>query len=584
MEAVKEIQRICKVPSICFGVLHKGEVIFARGLGERRPGSNLSPDEDTLYHLGSVSKMFLSSAIGIAVDDGKLGWDTAVSTYIPDFNPIGDPEIGKRADLIDCLRHSTGLGNPQILMQAPRGHIVGLEEDFVKLMNEVPTSNDSGQRFNNWWLYNNYSYALAAIALQNVYEQRYHKFLRERIFKPLGMSRTAVTTSDFIHDDNVAPPTARLEDGQVVLLNSEEFTSGEHTPTLAAMGIRSSVTDMLKWATAVLAAEKAESKAKEHEIGGLPYPSDIPNGDSSTQYPSRNPLKNISITRRSQWTRPVPDKYQNESAYCLGWCRMRMPTSMLGWTGWNYMTRYDDEKTNQNYILGTSSPPKLVIQHNGLNNGSSCAFYTFPETQSAIIAFSNGIQDGDAADFTAHTIIQALFDLQPHVDLLPLVKTEAAKRHNQFYQDILSDWKKHRNTDQPEAPLTEYEGKYEALATILNIARIHTSDGKRLSITWGRVVNTRRRLDFYNKDTYSFLPLTQDEWLAESMFDWDYYTTGLLEFHRDKEGKVNELSWKYDEWEHPAIFKRKSDYATETCGVAKETREENGSANREKSG
>jgi CubicO group peptidase (beta-lactamase class C family) len=558
MREVKEVQRICKVPSICFGVLHEGEIIFTRGLGERRPGSNLPPNVDTLYHLGSVSKMLLSSAVGIAVDDGKLGWDTAVSKYIPGFNPIGDPEIGKRANLIDCLRHSTGLGNPQILIQAPRGHIIGLEEDFVEFMNEAPTSNALGQRFNSWWLYNNYSYALAAIALQNVYQQRYHKFLQERILKPLGMFRTAVTTSDFIHDDNVAPPTARLEDGKVVILNSEEFTSGEHTPTLAAMGIRSSVTDMLKWAIAVLAAEKAEAKAKENEIGGLPCPPDVPEGGSSAQYPSENPLKNISITRQSQWTRPAPDKYRNESAYGLGWCRMVMPSSMLGWTGWNYMTRYDDEKTNQNYILGTSSRPKLVIQHNGLNNGSSCAFYTFPETHSAIIVFSNGIQDGDAADFTAHIIIQALFDLQPHVDLLPLVKTEAAKRHNKFYHDILSDWKKHRDTDQPEAALTEYEGKYEALATTLNIARIDTSDGRRLSITWNGVLDTRRRLDFYNKDTYSFLPLPQDEWLAESMFDWDYYTAGLLEFRRDQEGKVNDLSWKYDKWEHPAIFKRKS--------------------------
>jgi CubicO group peptidase (beta-lactamase class C family) len=497
--------------------------------------------------------MFLSSAVGIAVDDGKLDWEKPLSSYIPDFNPVEDPEIGKSADLIDCLRHSTGLGNPQILILAPRGHVVGREEDFVKFINEVPTSNASGQRFNSWWLYNNYSYGLVSIALQNVYHQRYHHFLRERVLKPLGMTRTAVTTEDFIQDDNVAPPTARMESGEVVKLKSEEFTSADHSPTLAAMGMRSSVNDMLKWAAAVLMAEKEEARNDKD-----PLPTKTISEDHQALHYLKNPLKNVTITRRSQWTRPVRDKYQNESAYCLGWCRLVMPSSMLGWTGWNYMTRDDEEKTNTKYILSTSSPPRLVLQHNGIANGSSCAFYTFPETQSAVIAFSNGIQDGDAADFCAHIMIQALFDLQPHVDLLSLAKIEADLRQNRFYQKILSDWARHRNITVPEAPVTDYEGDYQALATTLSIVRIGTTEGDKLSVTWNGVLDTRRQLDYYNKDVYSFLPTTQDEWLAESMFDWDYYTTGLLEFHRDEHGKVNELLWKYDKYENPAIMKRKS--------------------------
>jgi len=59
------------------------------------------------------------------------------------------------------------------------------------------------------------------------------------------------------------------------------------------------------------------------------------------------------------------------------------------------------------------------------------------------------------------------------------------------------------------------------------------------------------------KDVFSFLRTTQDEWLVESMFDCDCYTTGFLEFHRDEYGKVNELPWKYDEYGNPAIVKRK---------------------------
>lgn len=47
------------------------------------------------------------------------------------------------------------------------------------------------------------------------------------------------------------------------------------------------------------------------------------------------------------------------------------------------------------------------------------------------------------------------------------------------------------------------------------------------------------------------------------MIDWDYYTTRLLEFHRDTEGNIGDFAWKYEQWEHPAIFRRKSVAAAE---------------------
>ena len=105
---IEEIRKIVRAPSISFGVLHRGTIIFTGRVGSI--GDNKTPDPDTLYHLGSVSKCFVSALVGIAVEEGKLGWKDLISTHLTDFDPVDDPEIRSKVRILDCLRHSSGIG------------------------------------------------------------------------------------------------------------------------------------------------------------------------------------------------------------------------------------------------------------------------------------------------------------------------------------------------------------------------------------------------------------------------------------------------------------------------------------------
>ncbi len=349
------------------------------------------------------------------------------------------------------------------------------------------------------------------------------------------MSRTAIHPSDIEKDENLALPYARLNNGKFLPIPLD-WSAGGHVPVMAAMGIRSSVNDMLKFAAAVLEAERIE----EAEFG------------SEELVKNKNPLREIVTTRLPAWIRPIPDNCTTESAYCLGWCRMKTPSSMLGWTSLNAMTRYDNEHTNQEYILGISSKPILVVQHCGVMNGSTATFYTFPETGSAIIVFANNLNHGDAADFTAHILFQALFDLQPHVDLLPLARAECKKRE-QWYPDILADWTEHRDTTTPEKPLSEYTGVYEGLATRLDISI--NPDTNRLAVVFNHHAESLCHLEYYNKDAYSFLPKEETMW-KDGMVDWDYYKTGIFKFQRTGRAEITGLLWQWDEQDAPTLFTR----------------------------
>lgn len=75
------------MPSISIGILHEGEVIFTGSVGEQDVSSHEPANEETLYSICSISKTFVSAAIGILVDEGKLQWTDPVGRYLPEFKP-----------------------------------------------------------------------------------------------------------------------------------------------------------------------------------------------------------------------------------------------------------------------------------------------------------------------------------------------------------------------------------------------------------------------------------------------------------------------------------------------------------------
>ncbi|KAI4145269.1 MAG: hypothetical protein LQ340_006344 [Diploschistes diacapsis] len=537
MTRVSELRDICGVPSISIGILHQGKVIKTESFGLRNVEENLPADSNTVYLLSSLSKGFVAAAVGVAVSEGKMNWKAPLSQYIPEFKPL-DPDIGK-ANLIDFLRHSSGLSSPQLLILGPRGTLIHSERDFIQLMNTCPACDESGSRYNRWWLYNNWAYGLVAIALQQAYQQCYMDLIQNRILKPLGLDRTSIHSESLTDDTNVAYPYARLDDGTFHRLGSDNWISQNHTPANAALGMRSCVRDMLLWASSILKKEQSELQDK-----GLTGGTD---GDSAV-------LQNVYQTRKGRWTRPASDNSAllDSTAYCMGWYRTTIPSSMIGFLSYNDMTR-EESARDHSHVMGIESPKRLLVAHNGVFCGSTSALYTFPETQSAIITFANGLQDADAAEFAAQIITQALFGLGPEVDILALARREVDLRKRQFMGSLLSEWERDRDIEAPEGPREQYTGDFGGHTTCLSIMQ---SEDK-LSVKFNGNKNSALLLQYYKEDTYSFFPTTRDEWLMKSMFEWNNHKLALLEFKRDDSGEVIGLFWQWDHEGQPSWFQKK---------------------------
>ncbi|KAJ5688573.1 hypothetical protein N7462_002965 [Penicillium macrosclerotiorum] len=497
--------------------------------------------------------MFTSAAMGILVDQGKLQWQDPVQKYLPDFCPIGDPQIGQSADIIDLLRHSTGLGNIGPLCLGPGATILMDEDDMIPLLNMASTANKRGQRFNREWGYNNIAYGIVARVIEKVSGQRFDQFVQQHILLPLGMDRTMLRTADVEMDDNVAIPCVALGNGQYVELTSQSWPCENNSPLLAATGIRSSMNDMLKWCMAVLSAEREEQSIVKGEK---------PVGVSTTLQKAcisnKNPLKQMTRIRRGYWTRPADDpSTSKDAAYCMGWIRMSLPSSMLGAFSGNGLTR---EKGRQlhvkpDFILGKGSDPFLTIGHSGGMAGSLATVWTFPKSQSAVIVMANGRSFGDATDFVSQILIQALFELKPEVDLVPWVAIETNLAQSYFVDRLLMPWAKNRCLDDIKRTSSLYVGHYQGFGDLFTL-EIGADENGELSVIFNNRQTTRCPLVFFRTDVYSFFIEDRDTWMTRAIFAKSYEDT-LLEFELDKNlENVTGLWWLWNPDEERGWFKK----------------------------
>jgi hypothetical protein len=538
---VEDIRKKCGVGSISVGVLHQGEVLFTGSTGYRDVVKQEKPDTHTLYTLCSISKSFVAAAVGILVDQGKCKWTDPVGPYLPEFKTKGDSRVATEATFNDFLRHSGGLANPIVNIIGPEGKVLVPEREFISVLNDTPTGSESfGSYFNATWEYSNVGYGLVGLVIERLSGKRYADFVTEEILKPLGMNDTVVHTSQLSLNGNVARSFVRLSDGSWFEQPEHEWTDELNTPLLAMIGIRSSVRDLLVWCAATMDAYWGDASNPLACLSGI-----------------ANPLKEVdSIIDYHYWTRPNNDDIQNTCNYHLSWLKCVMPSSMTHWGSWN-MSLADNGCAPQDqinsHILGRDSPGRTMYKAAGIGFCGVGSVNFFPDTMSAIVVLSSGLNAGDPSDFTAALLMQELFDLKSRIDILPLVDREVDLRFADW-ERMMVDWRKHRNVSRPERPLEDYLGRYRGLGITLEVRQLR---GGSLEVVFNGRGEIAQALEQYNEDMYSYLPATRDDWLRGAWLDWDCYMMGILHFHRDETNdRVTDLAWTWEVGCDPAFLKK----------------------------
>jgi len=173
-------------PGCAVGVGVNGKSVLERAYGMADLEHDVANAPDTIFEAGSVAKQFTAAAVLLLARDGKLSLDDQVRKYVPEL-----PDYGAPLTIRHMLTHTSGLrdwGAVAGIAGWPRGvraHTHAHVLDIVsrqKALNFTPGTN---------WSYSNTGYNLSAIIVSRVSGQSFADFSRDRIFKPLGMTRTS---------------------------------------------------------------------------------------------------------------------------------------------------------------------------------------------------------------------------------------------------------------------------------------------------------------------------------------------------------------------------------------------------------
>lgn len=235
--------------------------IFEQGYGVRDEKRTIAPDANTIFGIASMSKSMAALSCAILAAEGKMSLDDPVSKYLPAFRVPGNPQDS--VTVRDLAMHTAGIPPMETLEWSIAVNTPGRQTQWAKdlqktapnAMNTIeqiidyiaeghyPTLGASGE----YMSYSNEGYAILCYVVDKAAGITLEEFLDQRVFKPLGMTRTTL-------DEDGSRAAVLGADGNITMLFEDE--EGKQTvdgqwsilpPFRACACVKSTAHDMARY-------------------------------------------------------------------------------------------------------------------------------------------------------------------------------------------------------------------------------------------------------------------------------------------------------------------------------------------------
>ena len=222
-------------PGGVFLIAKNGKSIYQKAFGKANLEMDVNLTPENVFQIGSMTKQFTAIAVLMLEEQGKLDVQNPIAKYIPDY-PAGD-----KITIHHLLTHTSGIKDFTKMKSlkdiAQKEMTPKMIVDFFK--NEI-VDFAPGEKFE----YNNSGYVLLGYLIELISGGTYENFIKENIFKKVGMNQSFYATDRQIISKR-AYGYHKKEYGYVnksVINFSVPFSSGS---------LMSSANDMLKWQNAL---------------------------------------------------------------------------------------------------------------------------------------------------------------------------------------------------------------------------------------------------------------------------------------------------------------------------------------------
>jgi len=240
------------VPGVAIAVLRDGKLVHSAGYGTREAGTASTVDAETLFSVGSVSKVVTAATTLRLAADGKLALDQDIATYLRNWKVPATPQVpAPQLTLRMLMSHTSGLGVHGFADYLPGEPLPTLQQtlDGIAPAKNKPVRllHTPGERAD----YSGGGVMVEQQVLEDVTGQPLDAIARAQVFVPLGMQRSRYSDPQ-AGTDNIAK--AHDGDGALTALPR----GWQSFPEQGASGLWTSANDLAAFVAALTASYRGQ--------------------------------------------------------------------------------------------------------------------------------------------------------------------------------------------------------------------------------------------------------------------------------------------------------------------------------------
>lgn len=228
-----------KIPGMAIAIVQNGKLLSVKGYGVTDAQKPQAINENTTFRLASLSKAFAATITGILVEEKALGWDTPISTQLPEFK-LRDYQGSQRVTVSDVLSHQVGLGKNTYDRDLESNIPYPL---LAERLSNAPLACTPSECYG----YQNIAFSLIGDIVFAVTGDFYSHQVETKIFSPLGMKGATFGRDALMANTNWARPHVYNGKQWVARTPNENYY---HVPPAA--GVNANIHDMALWLNAQL--------------------------------------------------------------------------------------------------------------------------------------------------------------------------------------------------------------------------------------------------------------------------------------------------------------------------------------------
>lgn len=187
------------LPGLALGIVKSGELVYTQGFGVRSLDTQEPVTPRSLFHLASISKPFVATAIIQLVEQGKLALDAPIATYLPYFRLKDAPD--KEITVQQMLSHTSGMPDEdEFQWHAPEDDEEALERYVRSLADEALIAAPGAK-----YAYSNIAFEVLGDVIAKVSGQPFETYVKAHVLEPLEMHTSTFLRHEVSPDLAVTP-------------------------------------------------------------------------------------------------------------------------------------------------------------------------------------------------------------------------------------------------------------------------------------------------------------------------------------------------------------------------------------------